>query len=156
MDNLTKDRYWMELALHQAVLSGESGEVPVGAVLIRDDLLLAEAGNMPISTNDPTAHAEIRVLRQAAAKIGNYRLPDTTLYVTLEPCPMCAGAILHARVRRVVFGAADPKTGALTSRYTMGSDGRFNHTLKISRGVLEERCALLLKDFFAGRRKKCP
>jgi tRNA(adenine34) deaminase len=154
METITQDRRWMELALRQAELSGEAGEVPVGAVLVQDNRLLAEAGNMPISTSDPTAHAEIRVLRRAAARLGNYRLPDTTLYVTLEPCPMCAGAILHARVSRVVFGAADPKTGALTSLYRIGRDGKFNHTLEVCGGVLEESCAALLKDFFAARRKK--
>ncbi len=148
------DTFWMEKALQQAVLAARAGEVPVGAVLVRQKTLLAEAGNCPITANDPTAHAEIQVLRRAAALSGNYRLPDTTLYVTLEPCLMCAGAILHARVARVVFGAADPKTGALQSLYRIGSDGRGNHVIKVQGGVLSEQCSALLQDFFAARRKK--
>lgn len=148
------DTFWMEKALQQAVLAARTGEVPVGAVLIREETLLAEAGNRPITTDDPTAHAEILVLRRAAALAGSYRLPNTTLYVTLEPCLMCAGAIIHARVARVVFGAADPKTGALQSLYQIGTDGRGNHTFMVQGGVLSKQCATLLQDFFAARRKK--
>ncbi|MEE4240627.1 MAG: tRNA adenosine(34) deaminase TadA [Desulfopila sp.] len=148
------DIFWMEKALQQAKLAAEEGEVPVGAVLVREEMLLAEAGNGPIAASDPTAHAEIKVLRQAAARQGNYRLPGSTLYVTLEPCPMCAGAILHARVARVVFGATDPKTGALYSLYRMGRDGHCNHTLDVTMGILAEQCGDLLRGFFQAKRKK--
>lgn len=154
MDTGTYDIQWMERALDEAILAGKRGEVPVGAALVLEGHLLASAGNAPISTHDPTGHAEIRALRKAAQKLGNYRLPGTTLYVTLEPCPMCVGALLHARATRVVFGATDPKTGALISQYRMGRDGLLNHTLKITGGVLADNCAELLKGFFAERRKK--
>ena len=154
MDTGTYDIQWMERALDEARRAGERGEVPVGAALIQEGQLLSSAGNAPISTHDPTGHAEIRAIRNAARKLGNYRLPGTTLYVTLEPCPMCVGALLHARVTRVVFGATDPKTGALISQYRMGRDGLLNHTLKITGGVLADNCAELLKGFFAERRKK--
>lgn len=147
------DRQRMAAALQQARRSADLGEVPVGAVLFAGDTLLAQAGNAPITAADPSAHAEILALRRAAARMGNYRLPGTTLYVTLEPCIMCAGALLHARVERVVFGAADPKTGALVSRYRLGRDGLLNHRLKIRGGVLEQECAELLRSFFASRRK---
>jgi len=153
---MDQDKHWMEEALFQAKLAGESGEVPVGAVLVKKGVLLASAGNMPVSLHDPTAHAEIRVLRMAAEKLNNYRLADTTLYVTLEPCLMCAGALIHARVKRVVFGAADPKTGALQSLYQIGLDGRLNHTLEVTGGVAADKCSSLLKEFFAARRKKRP
>ena len=148
------DTFWMEKALRQAVLAARTGEVPVGAVLVREETLLAEAGNRPITSSDPTAHAEILVLRRAAALAGNYRLPGTTLYVTLEPCLMCAGAILHARVERVVFGATDPKTGALQSLYQIGTDDRGNHRFMVQGGVLRKQCSTLLQNFFAARRKK--
>jgi tRNA(adenine34) deaminase len=142
----------MRLALEQARSAAERGEVPVGAVLTAGDELLATAGNGPIGLCDPTAHAEILVLRRAAGRIGNYRLTGTTLYVTLEPCIMCMGAMIHARVDRLVFGAFDPKTGAAFSRYRIGGDGQLNHTLEITAGILEEECAALLKDFFRRRR----
>lgn len=154
MKNDESDMRWMEVALEQAELAGKQGEVPVGAVLIRDDKLLSKAGNRPISSNDPTAHAEILVLRKAAKKEENYRLPGSTLYVTLEPCTMCVGAIIHARVKRVVFGAKDSKTGALTSVYSIGGDGLLNHTLEISGGILAEKSSSLLKDFFSSKRRK--
>lgn len=144
----------MEKALLQAEHAAENGEVPVGAVLFIKDEIVAEAGNAPISRNDPTAHAEILVLRKAAETVNNYRLPGSTLYVTLEPCAMCVGAIIHARVPRVVFGAVDAKTGALVSCYQMGSDGKLNHHLEVIGGVLENRCAEVLRTFFSSRRKK--
>lgn len=153
MTDTDLDRQRMQAALRQARKTANLGEVPVGAALFSGDSLLAQAGNRPIADNDPTAHAEILTLRRAAALAGNYRLPDTTLYVTLEPCIMCAGAIIHARVGRVVFGAADPKTGALVSRYRLGGDGLLNHHLEIRGGVLESECAELLRTFFASRRK---
>lgn len=143
----------MEVAIEQAISAAEQGEVPVGAVLVIDDQIIAKAGNRPVSTADPTAHAEIIALREGARKLGNYRLPGSTLYVTLEPCPMCVGAMLHARVAKVVFGATDPKTGALVSQYHMGRDSRSNHTLEVKGGILAEQCGRPLKTFFAKRRK---
>jgi tRNA(adenine34) deaminase len=148
-----KDIEFMEIAIQQAFSAAELGEVPVGAVLVKNDQIIAKAGNRPISNSDPTAHAEMLTLRESARKLNNYRILESTLYVTLEPCPMCVGAILHARVARVVFGAADPKTGALVSMYHMGRDGRSNHTLEVTAGILAEQCGNLLKDFFAQRRK---
>lgn len=148
------DTEWMNIALEQAELTGKKGEVPVGAALVKEGRLIASAGNCPISRHDPTAHAEIITLRKAARIGNNYRLPGTTLYVTLEPCIMCVGAIIHARVDRVVFGATDPKTGALVSLYNIGNDGLLNHTLKISGGILADKCADLLRNFFSTKRKK--
>lgn len=146
------DLKWMRIALNQAELAARQGEIPVGAVLVNNDYELARSGNSPISTNDPTAHAEILALRKAAIKENNYRLPGSTLYVTLEPCIMCVGAIIHARVKRVVFGAFDPKTGALISCYQIGRDGVLNHTLEVCGGVLAAECSELLKNFFAKKR----
>lgn len=148
-----QDEYWMRLALQQAEIVAAGGEVPVGAVLIEDNTLIAAAGNSPIGLKDPTAHAEILVLRQAAVRKDNYRLPGTTLYVTLEPCVMCMGALIHARIERLVFGALDPKTGAATSLYQIGSDGLLNHRLALTSGILGEECSLLLKEFFRNRRE---
>ncbi len=147
------DAAFMRQALALARRAAEAGEVPVGAVLVCGDTLLASGANQPITMSDPTAHAEILVIREAAHKIGNYRLPETTLYVTLEPCIMCMGAILHARIQRLVFGALDPKTGAASSRYTIGTDDLLNHRLEITGGVLEGECSQILKDFFRLRRK---
>ncbi|MDW7772509.1 MAG: tRNA adenosine(34) deaminase TadA [Desulfobulbaceae bacterium] len=150
---MQKDRDMMELALKKAEESAAIGEVPVGAVITSPDgRILASAGNKTISGCDPTGHAEIRVLRMAAAEMRNYRLPETTLYVTLEPCPMCASAMVHARVARVVFGAADPKTGAIISRYAIGRDNLLNHTFSVTAGVLAEECGRLLREFFQNRR----
>ena len=146
------DERWMRVALEQARAAAGRGEVPVGAVLTAGDQLVATAGNGPIGLCDPTAHAEILVLRRAAAEIGNYRLAGTTLYVTLEPCLMCMGAMIHARIDRLVFGAFDPKTGAALSRYRVGSDGLLNHRLEVTAGVLEAECSALLRDFFRRRR----
>lgn len=150
---IQSDEQWMRLALEQAGIAAARGEVPVGAVLTETDCLLAAAGNGPIALSDPTAHAEILVLRKAAATKGNYRLPGTTLFVTLEPCVMCMGAILHARVERLVFGAFDSKAGAVQSCYTIGSDGVLNHTLAVTSGVLTEECSAILKDFFRAKRQ---
>jgi tRNA(adenine34) deaminase len=146
------DRAFMRIALEQARQAAEAGEVPVGAVLARGEILLAAAANRPIGASDPSAHAEILAIRDAARKAGNYRLPETTLYVTLEPCIMCMGAILHARIRRLVFGALDPKTGAAQSRYAIGTDDLLNHRLEITGGILEVECSRILKDFFRERR----
>ncbi|RMG34824.1 MAG: tRNA adenosine(34) deaminase TadA [Gammaproteobacteria bacterium] len=148
------DRRWMQRALELAQRAWEDGEVPVGAVLVRHGEVIGEGWNRPIGANDPTAHAEIQALRVAGRIMGNYRLPGTTLYVTLEPCPMCAGAIVHARVERVVFGATDPRTGAAGSVFDLlPSDRRFNHRTACEGGLLADEAARLLRDFFRERRK---
>jgi tRNA(adenine34) deaminase len=147
------DEDWMSRALALAERAAAEGEVPVGAVLVLDGELVGEGYNRPIGEHDPSAHAEIRALRDAGQRIGNYRLPGTTLYVTLEPCPMCAGALVHARVARVLYGAADPKGGACGSVFDLlPSDQRFNHRTECTGGVLEAECAYLLREFFRARR----
>jgi len=153
-----QDLFWMHQALALAERAANEGEVPVGAVVVRDGEILGEGWNRPIAAHDPTAHAEIQALRAAAQRIGNYRLTGAELYVTLEPCPMCAGAIVHARIARVIYGAADPKGGACGSVFgLLPSDGRFNHRVSCNGGVLAEPCALVLRSFFAARRRpaKC-
>ncbi len=133
------------------------GEVPVGAVVVLDDVIIGEGWNRPISTSDPTAHAEIVALRAAGLHQANYRLPGSTIYVTLEPCPMCASAIIHARVGRVVFGAYDPKGGAAGSQFRLlPPDGRFNHGLECEGGLLEQECGDMLRGFFRNRRNGDP
>jgi len=147
----------MARALALAERAAAEGEVPVGAVVVRDGEIIGEGWNRPIAARDPTAHAEIQALRAAAERLGNYRLPDTTLYVTLEPCAMCAGAIVHARVHRVVYGAADPKGGACGSVFDLlPSDHRFNHRTDCSGGVLAAACAEILRAFFRARRRPGP
>lgn len=150
-DQLT-DVQAMTLALAQAGLAGASGEVPVGAVVIRNGFLVAVGHNAPIANRDPSAHAEMQALRAAALTLGNYRLPDCELFVTLEPCAMCAGAMLHARLKRVVFGAADPKTGAGGSVIDLFAQAQLNHQTLIEGGVLAKECADMLKAFFRQRR----
>ena len=145
---------WMKLALEQARLAQAMSEVPVGAVLVQDDQLIASAHNQPIYSNDPTAHAEIQLLRAAGKQLNNYRFPDTTLYVTLEPCTMCLGAMIHARVSRIVFGAYDQKTGVCGSCTDLSTSQCFNHTIAIKGGVLANDCKQLLQQFFKNRRKK--
>ena len=136
----------MQQALVLARAAGDQGEVPVGAVLVAEDgALLAESGNASIATNAPTGHAEICVLRAAGRKLGNYRLPGSTLYVTLEPCPMCAGALVHARIARIVFGAADPRAGACGSVFDLVRSAELNHQIEVSQGVLAEESGKLLK-----------
>jgi len=148
-----RDFKMMRRALVQADMAAAMGEVPVGAVLVDDTgQILAEAGNNCIRTSDPSGHAEMRALRLAAAQVGNYRLPGTTLYVTLEPCPMCAALLVHARVSRLVYGATDPKGGAIVSKYQIGSDGLLNHGFSVTRGVLADECGQVLRDFFRSRR----
>lgn len=142
----------MQHALSLADKAEQAGEVPVGAVLIKDDEIIAEGWNHPITEHDPTAHAEIMALRAGAKKLNNYRLVDTTLYVTLEPCVMCAGAIIHARVSKVVFGASDPKTGAAGSMFDILGTEKLNHKVEVERGVLEKECADKLRRFFKARR----
>ncbi len=155
---LSLDEQYMGEALYQARLSLEAGEVPVGAVLvIEGGQMVAHAHNFPISLNDPTAHAEILALRQAAEILGNYRLPGTTLYVTMEPCLMCTGALIYARIKRLVFGAPDPKAGACVSLYRIPEDPRLNHRLEVTGGVREAECRELMQNFFRERREsaKC-
>ena len=154
MPNLVhpRDAEFMQLALTQAELAHAAGEVPVGAVLIMNDEVIAKGHNQPISQNDPSSHAEMVVLRSAGKILSNYRLPDTTLYVTLEPCMMCSGAIMHARVSRLVYGAKDPKTGCVHSVLKLFDHEQLNHHTIVEGGVLEESCAQVLKDFFKERR----
>ncbi len=142
----------MRRAISEAQAAAERGEVPVGAVIVKENKLIAKGGNNPIAASDPTAHAEITAIREACAVEGNYRLPHTTLYVTLEPCIMCMGAMIHARIQRVVFGAEDPKTGAAVSLFQLGGDIRLNHQLMVEGGLMAEECGGLLRDFFRLRR----
>ena len=146
------DRQFMEQALEQAQYAALAGEVPVGAVIVRNGEVISKAFNQPITNHDPSAHAEMLALRQAALAAENYRLPGTTLYVTLEPCIMCAGAMLHARVDRIVYGAADPKTGAAGSVLDVFSSKQINHQTVIEGGMMAQECGQLLRDFFKERR----
>ncbi len=139
-------------ALELAQQAETQEEVPVGAVLVYRDEIIGSGWNQPISSNDPSAHAEIVALRNAAKTLNNYRLIDTTMFVTLEPCVMCAGAMLHARIKRLVFGATDPKTGAAGSMFNLLSDTRHNHTVEVTGGVMQEECAEILQQFFCKRR----
>ena len=148
------DAHWMRLALEQAREAAESGEVPVGAVVVQGGQVIATGRNAPVGSHDPTAHAEIAALRAAAEKLGNYRLDGCTLYVTLEPCAMCSGAMLHARLPRVVYGAAEPKTGAAGSVVNLFAEPRLNHQTQIQGGVLAQECGALLSDFFQARRRQ--
>ena len=149
---MTEDEKWMNLAIEQAIKAQDEDEVPVGAVLVKDGLLIAKAHNQPISTNDATAHAEIQLLRAAGKKQENYRLTGTSLYVTLEPCAMCLGAMMHARIERLVYGAHDPKSGACGSSENLIDANCFNHKIDLVSGVLENDCKQLLKKFFISRR----
>ncbi len=151
MDDDTDIRF-MRRALELAARAAAEGEVPVGAVVVRDGEVVGEGWNRPIASHDPTAHAEIEALRAAAQSVGNYRLVETTLYVTLEPCAMCAGAMVHARVARLVYGAADPKGGAAGSVLDVLNHPRLNHRVAIAGGVLEAQCAEVLRAFFRERR----
>ena len=145
---------FMQLALAQATAAAQSGEVPVGAVIVQGDKVISTGRNSPIAGHDPTAHAEIIALRAAAKSLGNYRLPDCTLYVTLEPCAMCSGAMLHARLKRVVFGASDAKTGAAGSVINLFDQPQLNHQTQLQGAVLADECAALLKSFFSQRREE--
>lgn len=146
------DEDFMALALELARAAASAGEVPVGAVVVIDGEIVGRGWNQPIGRHDPTAHAEVMALRDAAQRLGNYRLPGATLYVTLEPCAMCVGAIMHARVARVVFGARDPKTGAAGSVIDLFAEDRLNHHAEVAGGVMAEECGSMLSSFFAARR----
>lgn len=151
--NTTKtDEYWMQYALQLAHIAEQNNEVPVGAIIVYNDIIIGEGWNQLITLNDPTAHAEIIAIRQAAAKLGNYRLIETTLYVTLEPCIMCAGAIIHSRIKRVVFGASDHKTGAAGSFIDILSYPGINHYPTVESGILANTASQKLSDFFKRRR----
>lgn len=146
------DRRWMRLALAEARCAGAAGEVPVGAVVVRDGELLGSGRNRSISASDPTLHAEIDAIRAAARRLGNYRLPGCALYVTVEPCLMCAGALVHGRIERLVYGCAEPKTGAVESAAQVLQSPAVNHRVEVSGGVLAAECAALLQAFFKARR----
>ncbi len=149
------DEHWMRMAIEAARLAAENGEVPVGAVIIdADGEHLATAGNLTITNNDPTAHAEIIALREAAKKIGNYRLVGSTVYSTVEPCAMCAGALVNARVARLVYGASDERFGAVETQFQLCTSEKLNHRVEIVSGVLAAECRALMQDFFRDRRRK--
>lgn len=145
---------FMQLALDLAVEAATNGEVPVGAIVVKDGVVIGRGSNAPIGLHDPTAHAEMIAMRQAAAHLGNYRLVDCTLYVTLEPCAMCSGAVQHARITQLVFGANDPKTGACGSVIDLMSEPKLNHHTEVIGGVLAQECGAILSDFFKARRQK--
>lgn len=148
------DNDFMQIALNLAQQAGAAGEVPVGAIVVKDGEIIGRGSNAPITTHDPTAHAEIRAMRDAAQRIGNYRLVGCTLYVTLEPCAMCSGAIQHARIAKLIYGASDPKTGACGSVINLMSEPKLNHHTEIAGGILAPECGALLSSFFSARRKK--
>tara|TARA_B100001142_G_C13963282_1_gene511951 strand:- start:133 stop:594 length:462 start_codon:yes stop_codon:yes gene_type:complete len=149
---MNNDENWMRIAIDEANLAMDKNEVPVGAVLVKNDVLIAKAHNQPITNNDPTAHAEIQLLRKAGDQQKNYRLTGSTLYVTLEPCTMCFGAMVHARIDRIVYGASDPKTGVCGSCMNLNKENFFNHHFSITSGILENQSKELLQVFFKSRR----
>ncbi len=150
---MTSDELWMEEALREARRAEALGEVPVGAIIVAEGKIVARAGNRNVADNDPTAHAEILALKQAGAALGNHRLLDCEMFITIEPCAMCAGAIVHARLRRLIYGAQDPKAGAAGSVMDVLNHPNLNHRLEITRGVLASRCMELLQDFFRRKRE---
>ena len=152
--SIAQDTAWMRLAIEQAHQAESLGEVPVGAVLVIDGALIAAAFNAPISGCDPSAHAEIAVLRKAAELRKNYRLPFSTLYVTIEPCTMCMGAMIHSRVQRVVFGAREPRAGAVVSQLQLAGQPFYNHQIEVTQGVLADECGALVSTFFRAKRKR--
>jgi len=151
---MSKHDKWMQRAFELAKKAEAQNEVPVGAVIVLDDQIIGEGWNQPISSNDPTAHAEIMALRDAGEKIGNYRLPNATIYVTLEPCTMCAGAIIHARLAKLVYAVDDPKTGACGSVFNLLQTEELNHRVEIEKGVMEGECRSLIQSFFKEKRAK--
>ena len=146
------DQFWMSIAIELAKQAGESGEVPVGAVLILDDKMIGKGRNQSIELNDPSAHAEIQALREGGSKIGNYRLKGSKIYVTIEPCTMCIGALVHARIEKLIFGAREPKSGAVSCTNDILEKHSFNHRFKVIEGVLEDECSQLMRNFFRARR----
>lgn len=150
--DLSNDERWIQLALQQARLAATAGEVPIGALVVKDGQILGQGHNRTLLDNDPTAHAEIVALRQAAAQLGNHRLIGCEMFVTIEPCAMCAGALIHARLARVVYGASDPKAGAAGSALQVLNHPRLNHKMEVTPGVLEQECSEILKSFFKERR----
>lgn len=153
-DNDHSDQTYMETALELASQAALAGEVPVGAIVVKDGVVIGRGFNAPIGQHDPSAHAEIQAIRDAAKTLGNYRLVGCTLYVTIEPCAMCAGAIQHARIARLVYGASDPKTGACGSVVNLMAEPRLNHHTEVIGGAMAEECGAILSQFFASRRKK--
>lgn len=151
---MNEDDKWMKTAIQEAIIAQNKNEVPVGAVIVRDGHMIAKSYNQPISKNDPTSHAEIEVLRLAGEIEENYRFNGATIYVTLEPCAMCLGAMMNARISRIVFGAYDPNTGVCGSSIDLTDEKCFNHKIKISGGILERNCKELLQNFFQKRRKQ--
>ena len=149
---MNKDEKWMQIAIQEAKKAENEGEVPVGAILVQDGKLIAKAYNQSISKNDATAHAEIQLLRLAGQKLGNYRLKNSTIYVTLEPCVMCFGAIMHARISHIIFGARDHRTGACGSSIDLVNKKCFNHKIETNDGILEAKCIELLQNFFKSKR----
>jgi tRNA(adenine34) deaminase len=152
--SIEKDEYWMRYALTLAEKAQQQGEIPVGAVLVKDNQIIGEGWNQPISLHDPSAHAEMMALRDAGKRMQNYRLVDSCLYVTLEPCTMCAGLLIHSRIRRLVFAAPDYKTGAVGSLYDLLSDPRMNHQVEVKGGILAQECSDKLSAFFKLRREQ--
>jgi tRNA(adenine34) deaminase len=150
--NVATAELWMQEAIIEAEKAESEGEVPIGAVLLLNEKIVGRGHNSPIRLKDPTAHAEILALRQAARFSMNYRLPGSILVVTIEPCIMCVGAIIHARVEEVIYGAPDPKAGAIRSQFRVADWPHLNHMFRVTSGVLEEKCSVLMKDFFASRR----
>lgn len=154
MTDQQNNEHWMRAAIAEALLAGSKGEVPVGAVVVYEGEIIGSGHNLRELSQDPTSHAEMIAIREAAKSIGSWRLIDTALYVTLEPCPMCAGALVNARVPRVIWGCSDPKAGATETLYTIGSDSRLNHRFECIPGVLAGECSALLTEFFAAIRGK--
>ena len=152
--NLRPDEFWMEEALREGVRAQAAGEVPVGAVVVHQGRILGRGCNRPISSNDPTAHAEIIAMREAGQALGNYRLADCDLFVTMEPCAMCAGAMVHARIRRLIYGATDPKAGAVESVMRVLDNAALNHRIEVKKGVLAGRCMELVQAFFRDKRAR--
>jgi len=152
--NLRPDEFWMEEALREGVRAQAAGEVPIGAVVVHEGRILGRGSNRPISSNDPTAHAEIIAMREAGQALGNYRLADCDLFVTMEPCAMCAGAMVHARIRRLIYGATDPKAGAVESVMRVLDNAALNHRIEVTKGVLAGRCMELVQAFFRDKRAR--
>jgi tRNA(adenine34) deaminase len=152
--NLRPDEFWMEEALREGIRAQAAGEVPIGAVVVHEGRILGRGSNRPISSNDPTAHAEIIAMREAGQALGNYRLADCDLFVTMEPCAMCAGAMVHARIRRLIYGATDPKAGAVESVMRVLDNAALNHRIEVKKGVLAGRCMELVQAFFRDKRAR--